>query len=144
LRIAAGETLPLSQNAVSFSGHAIEARLYAEDPYDGFLPRSGRLLDWRPPSGAGVRVDHGIERDQIISPFYDAMLAKIIAHGTSREEARRRLAAALQATLVLGVETNRTFLLSLLQAPAFIAGAANTGFIARHFAPGSAALARPV
>ena len=89
IRIAAGERLPLAQEDVRIAGHAIEARLYAEAPHKGFLPQSGRLVDWRPPTGAGVRVDHGLNASQTVSPYYDPLLAKIIAHGATREEARR-------------------------------------------------------
>ena len=87
LRIAAGEKLPLKQDQVTFAGHAIEARLYAEDPQQNFLPQSGVLVDWRPASGGGVRIDHGLAPGQSVSPFYDPMLAKVIAHGATREEA---------------------------------------------------------
>src|SRR5690606_28449687 len=91
LRIAAGEPLPLAQDEVRFRGHAIEARLYAEDPADGFLPQTGRILRWRP--AEGVRVDAGIAEGHEVSPHYDPMLAKLIAHGATREDARRNLAA---------------------------------------------------
>ena len=141
LRVAAGESLP-RQHEVRFEGHAIEARLYAEDPYEGFLPRSGTLLAWRPPTGAGVRVDHGLRSGQEVSPFYDPLLAKVIGWGRTREEARRRLLAALEDTIVLGIDSNRTFLASVLAHRVFIAGEATTEFIDRHL---SAKLAeRPV
>src|SRR5690606_24594571 len=102
LRIAAGETLPLDQEAVRVRGHAIEVRLYAEDASRRFLPQTGRVLAWRPPAGAGLRVDAGVRAGQAVTPFYDPMLAKVIAHGADREEARRRLAAALEDCVVLG------------------------------------------
>ena len=98
-----------------FAGHAIEARLYAEAPHRGFLPQSGRLVDWRPPSGTGVRVDHGLDASQTVSPYYDPLLAKIIAHGATREEARARLSAALEDTTALGIATNRGFLIDCLR-----------------------------
>src|SRR5258708_38326741 len=101
LKVAAGEKLPLTQDQVSFSGHAIEVRLYAEDAYAGFLPQTGRVDVWRPPSGAGIRVDHGMTDGFMISPFYDPMIAKLIAHGRSREEARTRLVSALRETVML-------------------------------------------
>ncbi|MGO9701806.1 MAG: acetyl-CoA carboxylase biotin carboxylase subunit [Xanthobacteraceae bacterium] len=142
LRVATGERLPLEQHEVAFSGHAIEARLYAEDPHEGFLPQSGILIDWRPPSGDGVRVDHGLAPGQRVSPFYDPMLAKVIAHGATREEARRRLNKALEDTVALGLATNRSFLIAMLRHPAFVAGEATTAFIDRHFPPGSDALRR--
>jgi len=134
LRVAAGEALPLKQEAIAFHGHAIEARLCAEDPGRDFLPACGKLLAWKPPSGAGLRVDHGLAPGVVISPYYDSMLAKIIAHGATREEARRRLVAALQDTVALGIATNRDFLVDCLVTPAFVAGEADTGFIEKHFA----------
>jgi geranyl-CoA carboxylase alpha subunit len=143
LRIAAGEKLPLTQQQVRFDGHAIEARLYAEDPYRNFLPQSGTLVDWRPASGEGIRVDHGLMSGFVVSPFYDPMLAKVIARGGTREEARRRLAIALEDTVAFGLNTNRGFLISVLRHPAFAAGDATTGFIERYFPAGSEALQRP-
>jgi geranyl-CoA carboxylase alpha subunit len=143
LRIAAGEKLPLAQDAVRFYGHAIEARLYAEDPSRNFLPQSGTLVDWRPASGAGIRVDHGLSPGQVVSPFYDPLLAKIIAHGADREEARRRLIVALEDTVALGLNTNRGFLAAVLRHPACAAGEATTAFIERHFPAGSEAVQRP-
>jgi geranyl-CoA carboxylase alpha subunit len=142
LRIAAGEKLPLTQQEVRFDGHAFEARLYAEDPLQNFLPQSGVLVDWRPASGEGVRIDHGLARGQNVSPFYDPMLAKVIAHGATREEARRRLIAALEDTVALGLTTNRSFLIDVLRHPAFAAGEATTAFIDRHFPAGSDAMRR--
>ncbi len=143
LRVAAGETLPLEQHQVKFNGHAIEARLYAEDPSQSFLPQSGTLIDWRPASGDGVRVDHGLAPGQRVSPFYDPMLAKLIAHGATREEARRRLIKAIEDTVALGLTTNRSFLIAALRHPSFVAGGATTAFIDRHFPAGSNALRRP-
>ena len=131
LRVAAGEQLP-AQHEIGFRGHAIEARLYAEDPYENFLPRSGTVLAWRPANGEGVRVDHGLRAGQPASPHYDPLLAKIVGFGASREEARRRLIAALERTIVLGVECNRDFLTRVLAHPAFVAGEAATDFIDRH------------
>jgi geranyl-CoA carboxylase alpha subunit len=133
LRVAAGEALP-PQDAIRFQGHAIEARLYAEDPYENFLPRSGTILDWRPASGAGVRIDHGIEAGRDVTPFYDPLLAKVVGFGATREEARRRLCAALADTIVLGIDTNRSFLVSVLEHPVFVEGKATTAFIGRHLA----------
>ena len=143
LRVAAGEKLPLEQHEVRFSGCAIEARLYAEDPHANFLPQSGALFDWRPASGEGVRIDHGLASGESVSPFYDPMLAKVIAHGANREEARRRLIIALEDTVALGLTTNRSFLIAVLRHPAFVAGEATTAFIDRHFPPGSDAMRRP-
>jgi geranyl-CoA carboxylase alpha subunit len=144
LEVAAGAQLPLRQEQVTFRGHAIQARLYAEDPHAGFLPRSGKIADWDMPHGEGVRVDHGLPAAPTeVSPYYDPMIAKVIAHGVTREEARRRLLRALNATHVHGIATNRAFLSAALSHQAFVDGAATTGFIAQYFAPKSAAMARP-
>ena len=110
IRVAAGEPLPIGQDDVHIAGHAIEARLYAEDPHRSFLPQSGRLVDWRPPSGpASVSITASMP-SQTVSPYYDPLLAKIIAHGATREEARRAAGAALEETTALGLATNRGFL----------------------------------
>jgi geranyl-CoA carboxylase alpha subunit len=140
LRIANGERLALTQAQVRLDGHAIEARLYAEAPARGFLPQSGVVTLWQPAAGLGVRVDHGLEAPCVVTPDYDPMLAKVIARGTTREEARRRLLLALEDTVLLGIDTNRSFLIDLLQHPEFVSGAATTAFIANHFAHGSVAL----
>ena len=129
IRIAAGERLPIGQDDVAIDGHAIEARLYAEAPHKGFLPQPGRLAVWRPPDGANVRVDHGLNTSQQISPHYDPMLAKIIAFGSSREEARRRLVQALEDAIAFGISTNRAFLIDAVGHPEFVAGKATTQFI---------------
>jgi geranyl-CoA carboxylase alpha subunit len=134
LRVAAGEALPWKQESIAFHGHAIEARLCAEDPARDFLPASGKLLAWESPSGTGIRVDHSLAPGLVVSPYYDSMLAKIVVHGATREEARRRLVAALSETVALGIATNRDFLIDCLQAPAFVAGEADTGFVEKHFA----------
>lgn len=131
LNIAAGEPLPLQQADVTLTGHAMEVRLYAEDPAQGFLPQTGDVLRWEP--AGGVRIDHGVLEGQRISPFYDAMLGKIIAHGATREEARRKLLRAVQDTVLLGVTTNQGLLVDLLRHADFIAGEFSTGFIAEHF-----------
>ena len=131
LQIAAGQMLPLTQADVTLGGHAMEVRLYAEDPAHGFLPQTGEVLRWEP--AAGVRIDHGVLEGQRISPFYDPMLGKIIAHGATREEARRKLLRAVEDTVLLGVATNRQLLADMLKHPDFIAGDFSTGFIAEHF-----------
>ena len=131
LQIAAGQPLPLTQQEVTLTGHAMEVRLYAEDPAQGFLPQTGDVLRWQP--AAGVRTDHGVVEGQRISPFYDPMLGKVIAHGATREEARRKLLRAVEDTLLLGVATNQRLLANLLKHPNFIAGDFGTGFIAEHF-----------
>ncbi|TXS89845.1 acetyl-CoA carboxylase biotin carboxylase subunit [Parahaliea maris] len=136
LRIAQGEALPLSQDDVSLSGHAIEVRLYAEDSENDFLPAAGTAQRWHPPSGAGVRVDHGLVPGQVVSPFYDPLVAKLIASGPDRETARRRLARALRSTALLGLPNNREFLLDVIEHPVFAAGEATTAFIAEQFPQG--------
>ena len=135
LAVARGEPLPLTQEQVQLSGHAIEARLYAEDPASDFLPQSGEVALWQPPAGSGVRVDHGLAQGQAVSPFYDPMIAKIIAHGATRDEARRRLVGALANTCVLGLPTNLRFLADAAAHPEFVAGQATTAFIGRNFPP---------
>jgi geranyl-CoA carboxylase alpha subunit len=141
IRVAAGECLPIGQDDSPIFGHAIEARLYAEAPHKDFLPQPGRLSVWLPPSGPGVRVDHGLNASQDISPFYDPILAKIVATGATREEARRRLVQALGNTVALGTTTNRAFLLKALNHPEFVAGRATTNFIPSHL--GAAAAPTP-
>ena len=131
LQIADGQPLPLSQADVTLNGHAMEVRLYAEDPAQGFLPQTGNVLRWEP--AAGVRTDHGVVEGQRISPFYDPMLGKIIAHGATREEARRKLLRAVEDTVLLGVRTNQQLLADLLKHPDFIDADFSTGFIAEHF-----------
>jgi geranyl-CoA carboxylase alpha subunit len=133
LAIAAGETLPIGQRQLTIDGHAIEARLYAEDPVNAFLPQTGTVIDWRPATGAGVRIDHGLAPGQRVTSFYDPLLAKVIAHGANREQARRRLIAALEDSVLFGIPTNRDFLLSMLKHQAFVAGEATTSFIDQHF-----------
>jgi geranyl-CoA carboxylase alpha subunit len=112
-------------------GHAIEARLCAEDPAHGYLPQSGRVLHWQPPRS--VRCDHALASGCEVSPYYDSMLAKLIAHAPSRAEATHKLADALDRTVCLGVTTNRAFLASALRHPAFAGGAVTTAFLGLHF-----------
>lgn len=126
LRVAAGEDLPLSQDDIQLQGHAIEVRLYAEDCDAGFVPQTGQVLDWKIATGKGIRVDNGLVKGQIISPYYDSMLAKLIAYGDTREEAIRRLKRALKDTVLLGLSSNKQFLLGLLDDPVFIEGNATT------------------
>ncbi|WP_416896543.1 MAG: acetyl/propionyl/methylcrotonyl-CoA carboxylase subunit alpha [Minwuia sp.] len=143
IRVAEGEPLPLSQDEVTLSGHAIEVRLYAESPPKNFLPRTGTAHLWREPSGEGVRTDAGLREGQEITPFYDPMIAKIMAHGPSREAARARLIRALQGTVLLGVETNRRFLIEALGDEVFAGGGATTAFIGERFPKQRLALAAP-
>jgi geranyl-CoA carboxylase alpha subunit len=143
IKIAAGDPLPLDQDGVSLRGHAIEARLYAEDPSQGFLPQAGRVIAWEPPSGDGIRVDHGLRSGLDISPHYDPMIAKVIAFGDDREQARRRLIRALEDCTVLGIPTNRAFLIDCLIHEKFADGSATTAFIETHFPAERLAHARP-
>jgi geranyl-CoA carboxylase alpha subunit len=143
IRVAAGEPLPLKQDEIRLDGHAIEARLYAEDAYNGFLPQAGTVAVWRPAAGPGLRVDHGVHDGQAISPYYDPMIAKVIAHGATRAEACRKLARALEDTVVLGPTTNKHFLVRLLRHPAFVGGEATTAFIGDHFPPAELAAPKP-
>ncbi|MGR3760397.1 acetyl/propionyl/methylcrotonyl-CoA carboxylase subunit alpha [Roseobacteraceae bacterium NS-SX3] len=138
IRVARGEPLGLTQDDVALSGHAIEVRLYAEDPAQDFLPQAGRIALWQPPGGPGVRVDAGIVTGQEVPPFYDPMLAKVIAQGATRTEALQRLQAAMRDLVLFGPATNRDFLLQVLAQPAFGSGGATTAFIAEHFAEAEA------
>jgi len=128
LRVAAGEPLPLAQDAIGCSGHAIEARLCAEDPAGDFLPQSGRVLRWRAASEA--RTEHALESGAEVPAWYDSLIAKVICHGGTRDEARERLARALDATVALGLPTNKAFLAGVLRDPVFAAGKATTAFLA--------------
>jgi len=153
LRIAAGEPLPLKQHEVRFSGHAIEARLCAEDPYDQFLPQTGRILHWQPgtalaaanPAGRppSLRIDDGIAEDREIGPHYDAMVAKLIVHGRDRDDAIRRLVAALEDAPLVGPRSNARFLRDLLRHDDFRGGRLHTSLIDEWAAGGDALLHRP-
>lgn len=129
IRIAAGEPLPFSQAEIRQRGHAIECRIYAEDPAHNFLPSIGEITIYQPPSGPGVRVDDGIESGTAVTPYYDPMLAKIITWGHNRAEAIGKMAQALQQTVVLGVTTNIPYLLTILQEPTFLSGQTSTSFL---------------
>ncbi|PIE14071.1 MAG: 3-methylcrotonyl-CoA carboxylase [Rhodobacterales bacterium] len=133
LDVAAGLALPLSQSEVTLTGHAIEARLYAEDPAHGFLPSTGPIVKWSAPVGDGLRVDAGIVERQEVSPYYDPMLAKVIAHGATREQALDRLQGALADLVLYGPVTNRDFLGELLGLAAMRDGQATTGLIAAEY-----------
>jgi geranyl-CoA carboxylase alpha subunit len=134
--VARGEALPFSQADVRLSGHAIEARLYAEDPAADFLPATGRIDLWHAADGEGVRIESGVTSGQTIPPFYDAMFAKVIAWGETREIARARLIAALKGTAAFGPPTNADFLIALLSQPAFVMGEATTALIAEAYPQG--------
>lgn len=133
LRVAEGDELPLTQDQISINGHAIEVRLYAEAPAKDFLPQTGTAHVWQTPESAGLRVDSGLAEGQEVSPFYDPMVAKIIAHGANREDARRRMIDALRRTSLIGIENNRRFLIDALAHDAFAAGDATTAFIGDYF-----------
>ena len=131
---AVDEALPLSQEQVTLTGHAMEVRLYAEDPAQNYMPQTGPVLCWQPASGDGVRIDHGLVEGYEVGSHYDPMLAKIIAVGDSREDARRRLIRAVEDTVLMGVRDNRTFLAAILRHPLFARGDATTAFIGEDFA----------
>ena len=150
LRVAAGEPLPLSQEQIRFSGHAIEARLYAEDPCDGWKPQTGRIVDWRPEqatnlnhAAGGVRIDHGICTGSEITPWYDAMVAKVIAHGHDRADAVRRLTRALEDAPLFGLRHNGRFLRDLLNHAQFTAAQLTTTRLDEWAASGEPLLQRP-
>ena len=128
-RVAAGEKIPAGQQFIVLDGHAIEARLYAEDPANGFLPSSGRIAEARFPDARGIRVDRGVRSGSLVPSEYDPLIAKIIASGTTRDDARKRLAGALDATRIVGVRTNRTFLRDLVRTEAFTNGQMTTGTV---------------
>ena len=125
------------------AGHAVEARLYAEDPERGFLPSTGKILALQFPKAEGLRVDTGVEAGADVTPFYDPMIAKLIAHGKNRAEALDRLAAALDKTVVIGPRSNAGFLAALCRAPGFRAGDFDTGFIDRNLDESRRRAARP-
>jgi len=154
LRVAAGEPLPLRQEDIVLDGHAIEVRLYAEDPYDGFAPQTGPVRYWRPAQAlagraqgecayGGLRIDAGIREGGEVGPYYDPMVAKLIAHGRDRADAIRRLRAALDDAPLLGLRTNARFLHALLDHPAFRAARMHTTLIDQWQQDGEPLLQRP-
>ncbi|WP_019700679.1 acetyl-CoA carboxylase biotin carboxylase subunit [Paracidovorax oryzae] len=146
IRVAAGEALPLAQQDVKRDGWAIECRINAEDPFRNFLPSTGRLVRFQPPLESmfqadtekklGVRVDTGVYEGGEIPMFYDSMIAKLIVHGTDREDAIHKMRAALNGFVIRGISSNIPFQAALLAHPDFVSGAFNTGFIAEHYAQG--------
>src|SRR5262249_10072757 len=134
IEIAEGRPLPFTQADLKTEGHAIEARLYAEDPVNDFLPSTGKILDLRLPFIEDVRIDAGIESGMEIGIHYDPMLAKLIARGESRDEAIRKLLYALRQSSIQGLRTNRDFLIRLLDHRDFRQERAHTGFVAEHMA----------
>ena len=133
LRVANGEKLPLAQSELTLTGHAIEVRLYAEDPRLDFLPQTGQILRWTPVESAHVRIDHGMLPQGEISSFYDPMVAKVIAYGANRDDAIRTLARAVEQCVLLGVNSTKQFLVNLLRHPVVVKGDTNTAFIEQHF-----------
>jgi geranyl-CoA carboxylase alpha subunit len=130
LRVASGEPLGLRQQDIAFSGHAIEVRLCSEDAAHDFMPQSGQMALWQMPDG--LRAEHALQSGSEIPPFYDSMIAKLISHGASREEARSKLICGLEQVVAFGVTTNQSFLIDCLRHPGFAGGEATTAFIARH------------
>ncbi|WIM13424.1 acetyl/propionyl/methylcrotonyl-CoA carboxylase subunit alpha [Enhydrobacter sp.] len=133
LLVAAGGKMPRTQDQLRIDGHAVEVRLYAEDPARNFLPSTGTLVHLRlPPEGPHVRVDTGVREGDTVTPFYDPMIAKVIVHDRDRTSALRRMAALMGETEVVGVTTNAALLKTLCAHPAFVGGEVDTGFIERH------------
>jgi len=133
IRVAAGESLPSSQQQLMLEGHAIEARVYAEDPERDFLPATGKLVHLAfPAETPGVRVDTGVDSGAEITPWYDPMIAKLIVHGPDRQSALARLRHALQEVEIAGVKTNVALLRRIAESPAFAAAELDTGFIERN------------
>ncbi len=130
LRVAGGEPLGLRQEDIRFSGHAIEVRLCSEDAAHDFMPQSGRMALWQMPDA--LRVEHALQSGSEIPPFYDSMISKLISHGTTRDEARRKLIHGLEQTVAFGVTTNQAFLADCLRHPAFADGEATTAFVGKH------------
>jgi len=130
LRVARGEPLPVKQQDIRFVGHAIEVRLCSEDAAHDFMPQSGRMARWQVPDG--IRVEHALQSGAEIPPFYDSMIAKVVSHGATREEARGRLIVGLEQLTAFGVTTNQAFLMACLRHPGFARGEATTAFIGAH------------
>ena len=143
-RVAAGERLPWTQDQLIQRGHAVECRVYAEDPGSGFLPQAGKLLVYREPAGPGIRVDSGVVEGDEIGINYDPLIAKLIAFAETRDAALANAASALRAFPVLGIRTNIPFMLRLLDHPDVRRGAVHTGFIADHQAALTSAPAPPL
>ena len=146
LRVAAGQPLPLTQDQITLSGHAIEARLYTEDPYANFAPQTGRIAWWRPEQALydGVRIDAGIREGGEVTPHYDPMVAKLIVHGRDRDDAIRRLIATLDDAPLLGLQHNARFLRDLVDHPRFREGSMTTTLIDQWQVDGEPLLQRPV
>jgi acetyl/propionyl-CoA carboxylase alpha subunit len=134
IEVAAGRPLAFTQEEISPRGHALECRLYAEDPDRGDLPSPGRLLAWSMPEGPGIRVDPGVASGSLVTVHYDPLLAKIVTWGASRGESTARMADALTRVVALGVTTNLSRLRAVLAHPAFLEGDLHTGFLEQHWA----------
>jgi acetyl/propionyl-CoA carboxylase alpha subunit len=132
LRVASGEPLPFSQDTLAQRGHAIECRIYAEDPAQRFLPQAGTIVRYREPQGPGIRVDSGVREGSEVSVFYDPMLAKLIVYAETRDAARRRAIMALRDFSIGGIRTNIGLLMQILEHPQFINAAIDTGFLDRE------------
>src|SRR5690606_10242251 len=135
IRVARGEKLAFRQEDLRISGHSIEVRVCAEDPANNFLPDTGKLLVYKTPSGPGVRVDDSFEEGMEIPIHYDPMIAKLIVHGATRDEAIARMIRAIDEYTIVGVETTLDFCKYVLRHEAFRSGRFDTGFIGRHFDP---------
>ena len=132
VRIAAGEELTLKQDDIQARGHAVECRIYAEDPYNDFVPAAGILVGWLPPNGPGLRLDSGVAQGQAVTTNYDPMLAKLITWGPDRTSSLRRMDLALSRFPVLGVVTNISFLRDVIRHPQFLEGDYDTEFLSRN------------
>jgi len=135
LSIACGAAIPLAQDQLHPIGHAIEVRLYAEDAENNFTPQTGKILRWLPNDNESIRIDSGIESGSIVSPFYDSMLAKVIAFGETREQTCKQLASCLDESVLLGITTNQTYLKKIITHPEFLLGNVTTSFIQSYLQP---------
>ena len=135
INIAMGEKLSINNESLTILGHSIEVRIYAEDPANHFLPDAGTLTTYKVPKGPGVRVDDGFEQGMTIPIQYDPMIAKLITHGSDREEARRRMIRAIDEYKISGIETTLRFCKFTLQHPEFVSGNYTTSFVKKHFSP---------
>jgi acetyl-CoA carboxylase biotin carboxylase subunit len=129
IRVAEGQPLSFRQEDIHFSGHAMEARVYAENPQQNFMPQTGPVLVFEAPTGPGIRVETGVQSGDEVTLHYDPMIAKVCAFGATREESRRRLCAALRETVLLGVTTNLSYLIAILESSAFVDGVPHTSFL---------------
>ncbi|TND09754.1 MAG: acetyl-CoA carboxylase, biotin carboxylase [Bacteroidetes bacterium] len=143
VRVAQGEKLSFTQDDLKINGHAVEVRVYAEDPANNFLPDIGKLTTYRRPQGTGIRVDDGFEEGMDIPIYYDPMIAKLIAHGKDREEAISRMLRAISEYQITGVETTLDFCRFVLEHQAFTSGDFDTHFVKNHFSPEKLASVKP-